>query len=285
MCFNNGWLVQAEAPPGALFTKFKQVISEGCASQSDINFYFVHWLTDLAGAEPFGNKAWPGAEKFSTKFPVQVLRRFLESFGFVDNLAFRSEVQVMEEYLNSRWSNFGPFALEHPECEVAAMRLALMAQGFEAEVVAAFQSVSAWDRTVLAEELARTGCKDHFRAAPPSLKETSEGPALLVYYAPALLQKAKAAQCGDALRVLAAVFRAARVLFPLNANSVEETVTIRIDVLKVLDPEAISNGAPWHIKRTSAVDAEAAPGHALDSKSTHISLISLSIAKDQTLHL
>ena len=31
------------------------------------------------------------------------------------------------------------------------------------------------------------------------------GPSLLVYYAPALLQKAKASECGESLRVLAKV--------------------------------------------------------------------------------
>merc|ERR1719181_1103136 len=82
MGFNNGWLVQGEAPPGALFARFKQVIMEGRVSQADINFYFVHWLTDLAGAEPFGEREWPGAEKFTVKFPVHVLSAFIDSFGF-----------------------------------------------------------------------------------------------------------------------------------------------------------------------------------------------------------
>ena len=46
-------LVQAEAPPGALFKRFKaQLRTNPDLSQSDIAFFFVHWLTDLAGAEP-----------------------------------------------------------------------------------------------------------------------------------------------------------------------------------------------------------------------------------------
>merc|ERR1740121_1729580 len=46
MEYNMGWLVQAEAPPGALFRKFKSMIMSGSASPCDIAFYFTHWLTD-----------------------------------------------------------------------------------------------------------------------------------------------------------------------------------------------------------------------------------------------
>ncbi len=53
MSFNHGWLVQAEAPPGALFGKFKQVVMDGEVQSRDIAFYFLHWLTDLAGRD------WP----------------------------------------------------------------------------------------------------------------------------------------------------------------------------------------------------------------------------------
>ncbi|CAK0852907.1 unnamed protein product [Prorocentrum cordatum] len=52
MEYNMGWLVQAEAPPGALLRKFKQVVSAGQAKPEDVAFYFTHWFTDLAGAEP-----------------------------------------------------------------------------------------------------------------------------------------------------------------------------------------------------------------------------------------
>ena len=51
LAFNHGWLVQAEAPPGILFSPFKALIDQGDVASSDIAFYFVHWLTDLAGAE------------------------------------------------------------------------------------------------------------------------------------------------------------------------------------------------------------------------------------------
>ena len=66
MGFNHGWLVQAEAPPGALFGKFKAAIATDGVAASDVAFYFVHWLTDLAGAVP---SPLEGSEKFVLKFP------------------------------------------------------------------------------------------------------------------------------------------------------------------------------------------------------------------------
>ena len=70
IAFNHGWLVQAEAPPKALFGQFKAVIKSGGAADCDIAFYFVHWLTDLAGAIP---SPLEGSEKFVLKFPHPVL--------------------------------------------------------------------------------------------------------------------------------------------------------------------------------------------------------------------
>ncbi|CAK0839646.1 unnamed protein product [Prorocentrum cordatum] len=195
--FNNGWLVQGEAPPGALFSKFKEVITLGGASDSDISFHFAHWLTDLAGAEPFGDRPWPGSEKFVRKFPLKVLNAFLDSFTYVNLLSLHSEVQVMEDYLQARWQTFGlPAAPE--DCAVAAMRLALMAQGFERAAVAALKALPPQDRGVLAIELARTGLQAQFASAPAELRgpaagpaAPAAGPALLVYYGPALIQTAE----------------------------------------------------------------------------------------------
>merc|ERR1712039_777378 len=115
----------------------------------------------------------------------------------------------------------------------------------------------AHDRAVLADELARTGRREQFHRSTSTVRSRLAGPALLIYYAPALIQHAKAEQCLDALRVLAAVFRAARILFPLGEFHMEETVIIRIDVLKVHTPRDIVAQSPWHLKRTSAEYAEA----------------------------
>ena len=45
-----------------------------------IAFYFVHWITDLGGAEPTPLR---GAEKFVLKFPQPVLRTIVASMPIV----------------------------------------------------------------------------------------------------------------------------------------------------------------------------------------------------------
>jgi hypothetical protein len=287
MGFNNGWLVQGEAPPAALFTKFKHTITHDHASNDDISFYFVHWLTDLAGAVPFGDQPWPGAEKFASKFPVRVLSSFLHSFAFVEHLANQDEVEVLEDYLLDRFAAFklAP-PVPEPESCVAVMRLALMAQGFEADLISTFNRLPRVDRQILAHELARTGCMAQFNKAPQPVKAKPSGPALLIYYAPALLQKAQSDLCLEALRVLAAVCRAARVLFPLDETKVETVVTIRIDALKVLSPRDIFAGGPWYLERTSSLDAEVVISPAAGKPVTaRIELPDLSASVDEsTMH-
>merc|ERR550525_1506269 len=100
-----------------------------------------------------------------------------------------------------------------------------MAQGFEKEAVAAFQRMPAGEYSLLAAELARTGHRDQFKQAPRAVCESPAGPAIFVYYAPALVQKAGAAQAGNALLILAAVFRAARQIFPLEIGAGGATST------------------------------------------------------------
>ena len=56
------------------------------------------------------------------------------------------------------------------------------------------------------------------------------GPALLVYYNPALLQKAQ--DFPFALRTMYEIYRAARKLWPLDPEQENLTVTIRIDNIK-----------------------------------------------------
>jgi len=260
--FNNGWMVQGEAPPGALFHKFKRAIVQGGASQADISFYFAHWFTDLAGAEPFGGKPWPGAEKFTVKFPPKVLAAFLDSFSYVDKLAIRSEVEVMEEYLVSRVASLWPSSPILPgDGELAAMRFALMAQGFEVDIVSAFQRLPREDYHVLSNEMARSGCKEQFVRCPDELRRSrAVGPAFLIYYAPAFIQKATSQHGFEALRMLASICRAARKLFPVTEEGSATWVTIRIDALKVLTPPEIQAGMPWHVRRTSSVDAEVVKG-------------------------
>ena len=109
--FNHGWLVQAEAPPGTLFNKMKDVVSRGQTTSADIAFYFVHWLTDLAGALP---TPLSGTEKFAAAFPHAVLKSFIKSFSCVQRLAARTPT-VRTQRLSNRGlasaaaSNLGPW--------------------------------------------------------------------------------------------------------------------------------------------------------------------------------
>merc|ERR1712107_21543 len=81
-------------------------VVSGSAKPQDISFYFVHWFVDLAGAEPYPLE---GCEKFVLKFPVKVLRQFLESFSIVAQLSWgSSETEVFEEYVKWRWSSHEP---------------------------------------------------------------------------------------------------------------------------------------------------------------------------------
>ena len=64
----------------------------GGVANADIAFYFVHWLTDLAGAVP---APLNGAEKFVLKFPHSVLESFIRSFSVIHELAYASELSLI----------------------------------------------------------------------------------------------------------------------------------------------------------------------------------------------
>eukprot|EP00406_Dinophysis_acuminata_P036473 CAMPEP_0179367730 /NCGR_PEP_ID=MMETSP0797-20121207/83724_1 /TAXON_ID=47934 /ORGANISM="Dinophysis acuminata, Strain DAEP01" /LENGTH=699 /DNA_ID=CAMNT_0021083287 /DNA_START=1 /DNA_END=2096 /DNA_ORIENTATION=- len=235
MGFNNGWLVQGEAPPGALFHTFKGLIDSGGANQEDVAFYFAHWVTDLAGAEP---QPLAGSLKFVHGFPDFVLASFFRSFAYVHHLSDRTETQVLQEYLAAQWladGELGP--LPGGEDAVALMRLALQAQGRAGLVRPAFEALGARDRETLSDELARTGLAgQHYEGLAPRPGQ----PAILVYYAPAFLQK-NGDELRDALHILAEIYREGRTLYPLRDphGGGVHTVTLRIEQLKDLSASEI----------------------------------------------
>lgn len=266
-----GWLVQAEAPPGGLFSKFKEVISSGAASNSDISFYFVHWLTDLAGAEPFPQE---GCEKFVLKFPQTVLASFLSSFSIVQDLSTLTETKVFEDYLVWRWrseGNIGP--PPNGKGSIARLRLVVMAQGDSRKVLDAYDALPREDTMVLEEELARTGCEGQSFAKEGTANEIQAGgPALLIYYSPALMQKGGALDPLGAMMILAEVFRRARELNPLVRERASETVTVRIDALKDLSVadvfEPNKPGEVWVLTKVSSQDAQVQRLNILDKSFT-----------------
>mmetsp|Transcript_93313 Transcript_93313/g.194722 ORF Transcript_93313/g.194722 Transcript_93313/m.194722 type:complete len:1242 (+) Transcript_93313:93-3818(+) len=255
MEYNMGWLVQAEAPPGALFRKFKSIITAGKADPKDVAFYFTHWLTDLAGAEPYPTE---GCEKFVLKFPQKVLSSFLLSFPFVQHLSTKSETQVYEDYLGWRWRMNDPPMGMPPAGEgaVAKMRLTVMAQGHSSEYLEAYEEMEPEVRQVLDAELAQTGLQG--QAYDGDAVEMTGGPAFLVYYGPALLQKNHADAQG-ALFILAEVLRQARSLWPLAAGKADETVTVMVDALKELTIEGmlqLNPGEIWALHRITSKSAQ-----------------------------
>jgi hypothetical protein len=113
-----------------------------------------------------------------------------------------------------------------------------MAQGDSQEILRQFALLPDEDRQLLSEEMAMTGISDQTfeRDSLADTRYESKGPAILVYYSPALLQKSGRADPRGALMVLAEVFRQARELWPLSNSSVQanRTVTVRVDALKDL---------------------------------------------------
>eukprot|EP00403_Amphidinium_massartii_P049386 CAMPEP_0178465670 /NCGR_PEP_ID=MMETSP0689_2-20121128/51484_1 /TAXON_ID=160604 /ORGANISM="Amphidinium massartii, Strain CS-259" /LENGTH=1352 /DNA_ID=CAMNT_0020092623 /DNA_START=215 /DNA_END=4273 /DNA_ORIENTATION=+ len=259
MEYNMGWLVQAEAPPRALLRTLRQVVVNGKAAPQDVAFYFVHWFADLAGAEPCPLE---GCEKFVLRFPLRVLLNFVDSMQVVHTLsAAKSETQVFEEYLLWRWQHHTPPLAEPPSGigSIARMRLIVMAQGNSEEMLSQYSKLPEEERCILSEEMAMTGLKGQ-QYARDSLKDTPQcgrGPAFLIYYGPALMQKAGKTDPYGAMRVLAEVYRAARELWPLSEDAVEKVVTIRIDALKVLEVKGIlvpEAGNSWVMEKSNEVE-------------------------------
>uniref|UniRef100_A0A7S4Q6U3 Uncharacterized protein n=1 Tax=Alexandrium monilatum TaxID=311494 RepID=A0A7S4Q6U3_9DINO len=242
LCFNHGWFVQAEAPPGAIFTKFRKCLIRDHMSKigsRDVALYFIHWLTDLAGAEP---TPLGGCEKFVLKFPLPVLNSFLRSFEFVEKIVCHTETEVMEEYLKVRWSEHVPSPGPVPfgESAIARMRLLCMAQMNAPMVLKEYGELSDEDRLTLSTEMSLTGCIGQSYSADLIPKEVSEhphGPAFLIYYGPAFFQNLGNDRAVRRLSVMAEVYRCARALWPASITKVACSVIVRIDTIKTLSTD------------------------------------------------
>jgi len=175
MQFNHGWFVQAEAPPGPMLGALKAMLT---SNPGDFYFYFLHWLTDLSGAEgtPRG-----GAEKLVLKFPMPVLRAFLWSIPYLQELETKTETQTFDNYLVARWQKtFGDRDLPIGDSRIALLRITVMAQAGASLAASAFPRLPTSVRDMLSLELARTGTEGQAFAGCSVVG----GPALLVYYGP-----------------------------------------------------------------------------------------------------
>jgi hypothetical protein len=254
--FNHGWLVQAEAPPGVLFNSFKQLITAEGVAAADIAFYFVHWVTDLAGAEP--DQRVMGAQQFTCKFPRAVLASFVRSFPLVQRLSHLTCTELNEEFLVEWWPTAVLGASPSGATAIAQHRLIVQAQTADRqrEVLSAWTTLPPADKKVLAEELARTGVAGEAYARSP---QTPAGPAFLVYYSPAFVRQADD-DTRFALRALSAVYRAARKMWPLDEAAAGGSVIVRIDQLKgrrTVDIGALhTKGSCWVLRRQHSAALE-----------------------------
>jgi hypothetical protein len=242
--FNHGWLVQAEAPPGALFCKFKQAILQSDLALPDVAFYFIHWLTDLCGAQPTPLR---GCEKCVHKFPHAVLHSFISSFEVVNSLVDYTETQVLEAYLIARWRDLPQLGPQPTgDTAIALMRLVVQAQQapLQQRVAAAFSQLDEHDRQTLSHEMALTGIAGQTYAATGSSGH-QHGPSFLVYYSPAFVRLAARHETVAGLRILAMIYREARSLWPATKEQHGVSVTIRIDQIKERTPELIMDGHQW----------------------------------------
>lgn len=258
MQFNHGWFVQAEAPAGVVVGHLKRVMST--ARPGDISFYFFHWFTDLAGAE---GTPRAGAEKFVLKFPHAIMREFIWSIPYLRHLEDKRETIVVEAYLKARWAAmFQAAPIPSGPSSIAQLRLAVMAQQGASKAVSGFHNfLSPPAQETLSVEMARTAVIGQVHRNAP--KESLGGPAFLVYYGPALLQR-----CQDdqkhmelALCCLTAVYRAARRLYPVRPEAQGEAVTVEITQLKSESIEQVfscKNGAKrsiWTVVRKNDKEA------------------------------
>lgn len=188
----------------------------------------------------------------------------MRSFPLVQQLATRTETQLMEHFLTAWWpteAGLGP-PPNDPDA-IALLRLVVQAQTPKAQrlLVDAFGALQGTEqRRTLALEMALTGCSgQQFERSPQR-----GGPALLIYYSPAFLRQS--CLCTEtaklALGMLAETYRAARALFPLGEGADEQGhgVTVRIDVLKAAGTaddvlESYEQGTIWVLHRKSALEA------------------------------
>jgi len=262
MNFNHGWFVQAEGPPCGMLSGLRTVFA-GKADPPHIAFYFLHWFTDLAGAD---GRPLAGAEKLVLKFPISVLMSFLWSVPFLHKLTHANETSVVEEYLLGRWFEEHPCPPPTGTVAIALLRLSVMSQ-HPLVVVRMFWRLPRSYRALLATELARTGdaTQRFARALSPPI---SGGPAFLVYYGPALLQRNTGAGCAGgagragrlALTVLCEVFVAGRALWPERDEDASKTVTLHIGQLKDQGIDRVLRLAResdmlWVMVRKNAIEA------------------------------
>jgi len=252
--------VQAEAPAGALFATARRVLVEQGASNADLAFYFLHWITDIGGADPTPLR---GAVKFALQFPHAVFQKFITAFGAVQQLAAVPPAALLQNYLLQSWpaAELGVPAPKEGPTAMALLRLMLQAQLPIAQraINSAFPRLPAIERELLSAEMARSGVANEPYSLTPDARG---GPAFLIYYAPAFMQSLASTDAHVALLVLTDVYRAARAIWPLEktADAEARTVTINVGALRGLSTMKLSGvhakGSCWRLVQKGPADAQ-----------------------------
>mmetsp|Transcript_15972 Transcript_15972/g.50151 ORF Transcript_15972/g.50151 Transcript_15972/m.50151 type:complete len:923 (-) Transcript_15972:47-2815(-) len=280
MDLNYGFLVQSEGPPAISLTAFKRVLQKRgwsgpiVTSQQDVSFYFVHWLTDVAGSVP---TPLAGCERLVQHYPRELLRQAVSSFQVLRRLVDQDETTVYEDFLRMRWAEAEMPAqtlsdTPGPEA-ICRCRLLCMAQHVAPQILEAFNRLQPADRRFLSGELALSGRSGQVFSACGGITKPASGlggivsfgghdewgaggegssevgPAFLTYCGPALLQRHGATDPDVALQMLVSILRAGRAIWPSSIEAADETVTLRLDALRELSLEAlrgsIHQGEVW----------------------------------------
>lgn len=224
---------QAELPPGLALTNFKAGLKD--AAEEDIGLYFLHWLTDVAGADATPIR---GAERLVLRCPLKVLNAMLVSFPFLKTLGRGSETAVTEAYLEARWKTEMPSGRALPEEPMEAitqLRLTAMAH-FDEAVLTGYAESNATVQHILQSELVRTGVAgpDGVWSRLKAADHKDElGPAFCALHSSVMFQRCHKnhTEMALALRVLAAVYHAGRTLWVAAPECVGSTV--RLDLLEL----------------------------------------------------
>jgi len=204
-----------------------------------------------------------GGEKFVLQFPHAVLDSFIRSFPVLNELANKTETEVMEDYLLTTWAERpGAGPAPHDDHAIAQMRLTLQSQTPDKQkaLLKAYGQLPVGDQHLLANEMARTGIEGQtFSRGPAGLGKDGlvEGPSFLVYYSPAYLRNFLPADALPALKILAEVYRRSREVWPLKpTKGNSHSVTIRIDQFKDLKMAEMIDGYGGQASEPKAANME-----------------------------
>ncbi|CAE7947164.1 MAP3K3 [Symbiodinium sp. KB8] len=205
--YNMGWLVQAEAPPGALFSSFREVVLSGEAKGSQ------EVVKQCSGMQRFHRLSPSDLTVLSSELALTGTALCAHLVLYI------SEVPHGEHHGVQRSSKFVFVDAFDVRCAAGWIEFSFFVGWWLRRIFTAYGG-----RFFLPERI--------WHLMLVCLAKSR-------YYAPALMQKAGRTAPFQAMHILAEVFRKARALWPLSSADADKTVVVRIDVLKDLEASAI----------------------------------------------